>query len=282
VSSDSAWLELPSGATVPIEGTCAIGRAASNQLRLDDDHVSRHHAVIRTTEADGCWIFDLGSANGTYVDQRRINSRRLGNGDTIGIGPYLLVLHSAGASGRPAGVDLRDTVPEVRSVPAWLLVIDIERSTDISRRLGPLEMERVYGEWLARCKTIVQDTGGIVDKLLGDGLLAFWPAGERAAGEVAQALLAFKRFRFGTALPFRMVLHRGTAFSGGEIASGMYRLFGVDVNFAFRMETLAKALGEQCLLSETARQALGLHIETKPAGSHALPGLEGSYPMFRV
>ena len=36
------------------------------------------------------------------------------------------------------------------------------------------------------------------------------------------------------------------------------------------------------LLSETARQALGLHIETKPAGSHALPGLEGSYPMFRV
>ena len=92
MSSDSAWLELPSGATVPIEGTCAIGRAASNQLRLDDDHVSRHHAVIRTTEADGCWIFDLGSANGTSVNGSKVKKdHALSNDDRIEIGKTILV-----------------------------------------------------------------------------------------------------------------------------------------------------------------------------------------------
>jgi class 3 adenylate cyclase len=266
---------------MPIEDTCAIGRASSNQLVLDDDHVSRHHAVIRTT-ADGCWIFDLGSANGTYVNQRRINSRRLEDGDTVALGPCVVVFHGAGAGDRSASADLLGTVHEVRAVPAWLFLVDIEGSTGISRHLGPHTMELVYGEWLADCRAIVQDSGGIVDKLLGDGFLAFWAAGEQTAGEVARALVDFRRFRFSAALPFRMVLHLGTAFTGGEIASGMYRLFGVDVSYTFRMEALAKALGEICLLSGQAQQGLGPHIEAKPVGSHALPGMEGSHPMFRL
>ena len=282
VPNDRAWLELPSGTRLPIEGTCAIGRARSNQLWLGDDHVSRHHAVIRTTESDGCWIFDLGSANGTYINKRRVNSSRLRHGDTIGIGPCVLVFHSSQAGDRDAGPALLDTAHEIRPVFAWLLLVDIEASTDIGRRLGAVEMERAYNEWLARCRTILEDTGGVVDKLLGDGFLAFWPASEHVAAQVARALGDLKRLRGSTALPFRTVLHLGNAFTGGEIASGMYRLFGVDVNFTFRMEGLAKALEERCLVSSPARQGLGDHAHLKPAGSHPLPGIEGCHAMFRL
>jgi hypothetical protein len=50
----------------------AIGREATNDIELADGRVSRHHAVLWA--ADGQWqLRDLDSANGTFVDGRRVN-----------------------------------------------------------------------------------------------------------------------------------------------------------------------------------------------------------------
>ena len=77
-TAGKSWLELAFGEPVPITGTCSIGRARGNQLVLPDENVSRHHALIRTLDNDESWIVDLASANGTYVNQRRIeHSTRL-------------------------------------------------------------------------------------------------------------------------------------------------------------------------------------------------------------
>ncbi len=60
------------GTLLPL-GTAAIsiGRAPSATLVLDDPYVSSRHAELR--QIDGEWmIIDLGSTNGTYVDQERI------------------------------------------------------------------------------------------------------------------------------------------------------------------------------------------------------------------
>jgi adenylate cyclase len=279
---DKTWLELASGKTVPIEGSCSIGRAPSNHVVLDDEHVSRQHAAVRMAGPDGCWIVDLGSANGTYVNQRRITAQRLRDGDTIIIGSCLLVFRSSADVDQAVATALTETVHDIRPIRAWLFVVDIEGSSGIGRRLGALRMEQAYNEWLTHCRTILHESGGIFDKPLGDGFFAFWPAGEGAGGGVARALLAFKQYQSNTSLPFRMVLHLGTAFTGGEIASGMYRLFGADVNFTFRMETLAKTLGARCLVSSEAREALGRQIEPESGGSHKVPGLEGSYTFFRL
>jgi adenylate cyclase len=281
----SAWLELAWGKSLPIEGTCSIGRGTSNQLILQDERVSRQHAVIRTGEDGECWIIDLGSANGTYVNQRRVNAQRLRDGDAITIGSCLIAFRSSLArEERPRHGDagLSDTVHEMRPLSAWLFLADIQGSTGISRRLGPLQMERVFNEWLTRCEAMLQASGGILDKPLGDGFLAFWPIADRSAPDVARAVLEFRQFQSSSPLPFRMVLHVGVAFTGGQIASGMYRLFGEDVNFAFRMEVLAKTLGERCLLSEGVRDALASYMSPEPVGSHTLPGLEGTYAFFRL
>ena len=45
-----------------------IGRAANNDLVLDDNNVSKHHCRIYV-DAQGCFIEDLGSKNGTLVKQ---------------------------------------------------------------------------------------------------------------------------------------------------------------------------------------------------------------------
>jgi len=63
-----------------------IGREATNLVSIDDERASREHAKIRF--ADGAYtIIDLGSSNGTLVNDRAITApTRLNDGDTIKIG----------------------------------------------------------------------------------------------------------------------------------------------------------------------------------------------------
>lgn len=280
-----SWLELLSGEAVPIEGTCSIGRSHSNQLVLHDETVSRHHAVIRIAENGECWVIDLASANGTYVNRRRLDHAvRLRDGDEIAIGSHVLTFRSlvGGNAARADPVDLEDTVHEVRTLPAWLLVVDIQDSTGIGQRLGPVHMARAFTEWMDACRSILERGGGVIDKPLGDGFFAFWATPSQSAERVARALREFHQLQTASSLPFRMVLHVGTTFTGGHMASGTYRLFGSDVNFVFRMEGLAKALGVRCLLSEPARQELAAHLTAVPAGDHHLPGLRGPFPFYSL
>ena len=52
----------------------SAGRAADNPIIIPSDLVSRHHLDIRR-EADGWWVHDLNSANGVYINGKRIQSR---------------------------------------------------------------------------------------------------------------------------------------------------------------------------------------------------------------
>ncbi|MFD5711138.1 FHA domain-containing protein [Streptomyces pharetrae] len=66
--------------------TVRIGRAADNDLVVDDLVVSRHHAELRI-HADGSYeIADLGSHNGTYLNGEPVDSADIGPGDIIGVG----------------------------------------------------------------------------------------------------------------------------------------------------------------------------------------------------
>lgn len=58
------------GQSVEVTNTLKIGREDAD-LTIDDDELSRHHAVVRLV-ADGLQVEDLGSKNGTFVDGRRI------------------------------------------------------------------------------------------------------------------------------------------------------------------------------------------------------------------
>jgi pSer/pThr/pTyr-binding forkhead associated (FHA) protein len=67
-----------------------IGRGFAVDMRLEDQTVSRRHAIIveRGTETR---ILDDRSANGTFVNDRRVAEATLHNGDAIRIGRVELV-----------------------------------------------------------------------------------------------------------------------------------------------------------------------------------------------
>jgi len=69
-----------------LKGVSNVGRARDNQVVLEDATVSRHHAWIKL-EGEEYLVFDIGSANGTFVNDEKIEEpHRLENGDVIRFG----------------------------------------------------------------------------------------------------------------------------------------------------------------------------------------------------
>jgi signal transduction histidine kinase len=128
--------------TEPVVG---IGRDASNKLRLSDTEVSRRHAEFRETP-DGYRVVDVGSANGTFVNNQPVKDALLQPGDHVQVGQSLLV-YSAGRS---------DTVP-VSDLAERISMIskhDLELGSAIVKTIGEAEGSRILtqpestGPWL--------------------------------------------------------------------------------------------------------------------------------------
>ncbi|MBE9507856.1 MAG: FHA domain-containing protein [Chloroflexi bacterium] len=85
VQQVSAWLEIGDVRhPVPASGL-TIGRSSDNDLHLADTLASRLHARIEL-KGDVFVLTDVGSANGTFVNEQRIRQQPLHDGDEIRIG----------------------------------------------------------------------------------------------------------------------------------------------------------------------------------------------------
>ena len=88
-----------------------VGRAEHNDLCVDSQFISRHHALL-VRHGNSTLLMDLNSANGTFVNSRRISNQVLAHDDVITLGDYELKFVDPGA--RPGkgieGISLDDTV----------------------------------------------------------------------------------------------------------------------------------------------------------------------------
>jgi pSer/pThr/pTyr-binding forkhead associated (FHA) protein len=67
-----------------------IGRHADSEIALDDITVSRRHCEI-SIDGGRFMVRDVGSLNGTYVNQKRVDEAELAQGDELQIGKFHLV-----------------------------------------------------------------------------------------------------------------------------------------------------------------------------------------------
>ncbi len=65
--------------------TVTVGRGDDNIVALNDAGASTHHCEVRPTHG-GFTLFDLGSKNGTFLNDQRVKERPLANGDIIALG----------------------------------------------------------------------------------------------------------------------------------------------------------------------------------------------------
>jgi FHA domain len=75
---------------VPLQRpTTHVGRGLTADLRIDDASVSRRHAIL-VQRGDGVRVLDDRSANGTFVNGRRISAQTLEPGDVLVFGHVVM------------------------------------------------------------------------------------------------------------------------------------------------------------------------------------------------
>jgi hypothetical protein len=82
-----------------------VGKLSSSHLRIEDESVSRMHAVIEITSPGEISIIDLGSVRGTLVNGQRVNKAKLKSGDEVVLGDIRLVV----TVGEPEAVPVDST-----------------------------------------------------------------------------------------------------------------------------------------------------------------------------
>jgi HD-GYP domain-containing protein (c-di-GMP phosphodiesterase class II) len=108
-----------------------FGRLQSCDVQLDDESVSRRHCSVLARET-GCVVNDLQSANGTFVNDRRVTTSDLKPGDIVRIGATHVELVSAATPPRTA------TIP----VPASFNLVGDERGRTLVRKaIDPTKLE---------------------------------------------------------------------------------------------------------------------------------------------
>jgi adenylate cyclase len=149
---------------------------------------------------------------------------------------------------------------------ATIFFSDIRGFTSISEKLEPEEVVDFLNRYMTRMVKCVNATGGVVDKYIGDAIMAIWgvppvPGVNDAANAVNAALMmrkeliAFNRDRGG---PHTPIIRIGCGINSGPVIAGQigsnermeYTVIGDSVNLASRIEALNKPFGSDILVSQ--------------------------------
>ena len=76
------------------ESTITVGRETVNTIAISDPGISKHHALL-IRDGKEYKLFDLHSANGTWVNEERITVAKLKGGDAVRFGPIALHYETA-------------------------------------------------------------------------------------------------------------------------------------------------------------------------------------------
>jgi adenylate cyclase len=173
-----------------------------------------------------------------------------------------------------------------RREPEWAMVtilfVDIRGFTDFADRTTAREAVDYLNDFFALTVPVVQEHGGEVNKLLGDGLLAVFHAPDHADRGLAAArdLLAAVEghCRVGIGINSGLVL-MGTIGAGAVVESGVV---GDPVNVAARVQDATRELEEPVLLTEATRVLLDAAPDLQPRGALELRGKSEATPVYSV
>jgi adenylate cyclase len=218
-------------------------------------------------------VIDLGSRNGTFVNDRRVSvPTTVRDGDQIRFGMVECTFHWPGAL-RPETMMLQGDATSLLQVRRLIsvLVVDIRDYTIMTRRTDEQVLSRLMADWFRQVDAIVHRAGGYIDKHMGDAVMAVWfhaqdrvdPQGllpvVRALDAINRATLTLHE-TFSLPLPIRIAAGINTGFAvisnTGTAEHPDYTALGDTVNAAFRIESATRTLSKEVAVGETTWEHL--------------------------
>jgi class 3 adenylate cyclase len=255
-------------------GVVTLGREEDNDIVLESPRVSRHHARLDWTGSMYV-LEDLGSKNGTWINDRRLEGPTpLNDSDTVRFGDLTFAFKVQSASTL--------TLPRTPPIPhetVTIMFTDLEGHTGLFETLGSEAVYQLLDDHLSVMKTHVMRHDGRTVKTEGDGLIASFSSVRQAvdcAIDIQQALGGTESPSSGRRLPVRIGINSGEALKQGE------DLVGLAMVKAERIMGLAG--GGRIYLSQVSRSLLGpaSGLRILPKGWHQLKGLSRKERVFEV
>lgn len=180
---------------------------------------------------------------------------------------------------------------EMRTVT--VLFSDIRGFTPLSEKLKPREVLALLNEHMTAMTEVIRKHGGIVDKFVGDQVMAIFGAPKSGGNDALAAVRAAVEMRTRrseineTELPFRR-FEIGIGLNTGEVIAGnmgsdkqlSYTVLGQSVNLAARLCSAAKPA--QVLVAQSVIQAAGNEVVATDLGAVQAKGISQPIRVFDV
>lgn len=175
---------------------------------------------------------------------------------------------------------------------AAVLFADICGFTELCTRLDPEDVQRLCERFYALCDPAITEAGGLVDKHLGDGVMAIFGAPIAHGDDTLRALRAAQALHqvaavltseFGVAFGQSVQLHIGVSLGevvAGGLTHGGYTVLGDAVNLASRL--VGQAGSNETVVSEAVVRTVGDGARFEAMGPHALKGIDLPQPLWRL
>jgi len=178
-----------------------------------------------------------------------------------------------------------------------LLNIDIRGFSKFSKNLGPQKTVALVNYFFSTMGEIVFKHRGIVDKYLGDGLLAIFGAPVSSPSDADNAIAAaldmqqamgnvneYLRKRFNTILSMGISIHTGEVVVGniGFDKKMDYTVIGDPVNFVFKLQAMCKSWPDSILISEKTRHAAQSSLDVEEVGTFEVERAMGELKIFKL
>ncbi|HVE81966.1 MAG TPA: adenylate/guanylate cyclase domain-containing protein [Myxococcales bacterium] len=178
-----------------------------------------------------------------------------------------------------------------------VLFSDIRSFTAMSERMLPREVLGFLDDYFAQMTQVVKGHHGVVNKFIGDGMMAVWGVPERSEDHALDAVRAAQdmlkvvremndaRLAHGQA-PFEI----GIGIHTGAVAAGMmggadqheYTVIGDAVNVASRVEGLTKPYGVKLLLTDTTWAKVRDRVQGAFLASEEIRGRKEPVELYMV
>jgi adenylate cyclase len=174
---------------------------------------------------------------------------------------------------------------------------DIRGFTKFSEGHTPEEVVTMLNEYFQIMVSIITTNGGVVDKFVGDAIMAVWGAPNSTENDQLMAVKACLEMRVALAelnerrmargeseIRIGMGLHSGPAISGtiGSTERMEYTVIGDTVNMASRIESSTKAFGADLLVSEDVVRPINSDFIFELAGTAEVKGKSEPIKMYKV
>jgi len=184
-----------------------------------------------------------------------------------------------------------------RYVEATAMFSDIRGFTSLAASQSPADTIELLNTYYILMFEAITGQGGVVNQMVGDGLMAIFGAplpldnhGEQAVRAALEMMEMIELFNLDQASAGRPAIQIGIGIATGQVIAGYtgtqrratYTCVGSTVNLAARLESHTKVAGQPILIDESTRQALSPSIEALGLGATQIKGIFDDVAVYAI